>query len=83
MIELVDEKIKQKLSKLLSNVSTEKLSAISDMIKNGEDIESKIDMDKASKLLKSLNIDDSQANELIKTAKEELKKNPDILSKLK
>lgn len=80
---MFDNKIKKKLEGLLSGIDSDKLSQITDMIKNNDDIAKNIDMNKASALLKSLNLGDEVSGDMLKRALDELKKNPGIIDEFK
>lgn len=79
---MFDNKIKKKLEKLLADIDSDKIKEISQMIKSGGDIEKNIDLEKASSLIKSLNLENEITPEMISQGINKLKENPDILSEL-
>lgn len=79
---MIDNKIRKKLEKILKDIDTDKISQISEMIKSGGDIKGSIDLDKASSLIKSLNLENEITPDMISQGIDKLKENPDILSEL-
>lgn len=80
---MLDNKIKKKLEKMLDGMDSEKIREITEMIKSGEDVEKNIDFEKASSLIKSLNLQNEITPEMIAQGVNKLKENPDLLSELK
>lgn len=80
---MLDNKIKKKLEKMLDGIDADKLREMTEMIKSGENIEKNFDFNKASGILKSLNLENEITPEMIVQGMNTLKNNPDILSELK
>ncbi len=79
---MFDNKIKKKLEKLLSDIDPKKLAELTEMIKSGESLEKNIDFEKASKVLKSLNLENEITPDMLTEGLNKLRENPDILSGL-
>lgn len=79
---MFDNKIKKKLEKLLADIDPAKINELTEMIKSGESFEKNIDFEKASSVLKSLNLENEITPEMITQGINQLKENPDILSGL-
>lgn len=80
---MFENKIKKKLEKMLADIDPDKINEITDMLKSGDSIEKNIDMQKASDLIKSLNLENEITQEMISQGINKLKENPEILSELK
>ena len=80
---MFENKIKKKLEKMLADIDANKINEIADMLKSGDGIEKNIDMQKASNLIKSLNLENEITPEMISQGINKLKENPEILSELK
>ncbi|MBE7027658.1 MAG: hypothetical protein E7407_01315 [Ruminococcaceae bacterium] len=80
---MLDNKIKKKLEKMLDGIDADKLREMTEMIKSGENIEKNFDFNKASTILKSLNLENEITPEMITQGINTLKNNPDIISELK
>lgn len=68
---------------MLADIDSDKINEISQMINSGEDIEKNIDFNKASQILKSLNLENEVTADMITQGINKLRENPDILSELK
>ena len=79
---MFDNKIKKKLEKLLSGVDASQMGKLLEMVESGENIEKSIDFNKASQLLKSLNLENEVTPDMISKGIDKLKENPEILSEL-
>lgn len=82
-IDMVDNKIKKKLYKMLEDVNPQQIEQVANMIKSGDNIEKNIDFDKVSKLLKSLNLDKEITPDVILNGIDRLKDNPEIIDELR
>ena len=80
---MMDNKIKKKLEKMLDGIDANKLSEITKMLNSGGSIEKNFDFNKASAILKSLNLENEITPEMIVQGINTLKDNPDIISELK
>lgn len=80
---MLDNKIKKKLEKMLDGIDADKLRAMTEMLQSGDNIEKNFDFNKASSILKSLNLENEITNEMIIEGMNTLKNNPDIISELK
>ncbi len=80
---MLDNKIKKKLEKMLEGIDEDKLRAMTEMLKSGEDAKKNFDFNKASSILKSLNLENEITPEMIVQGIDTLKNNPDIISELK
>lgn len=80
---MLDNKIKKKLEKMLDGIDADKLRGMTEMLKSGGDVEKNFDFNKASSILKSLNLENEITPEMIVQGINTLKNNPDIISELK
>ena len=80
---MLDNKIKKKLEKMLDGIDADKLREMTEMLKSGDNVEKNFDFNKASSILKSLNLENEITNEMIIQGMNTLKNNPDIISELK
>ncbi|MBE7039622.1 MAG: hypothetical protein E7398_02710 [Ruminococcaceae bacterium] len=80
---MLDNKIKKKLEKMLDGIDADKLREMTEMLKSGDNVEKNFDFNKASAILKSLNLENEITPEMIIQGMNTLKNNPDILSELK
>ena len=80
---MLDNKIKKKLEKMLDGIDADKLREMTEMLKSGDYVEKNFDFNKASSILKSLNLESEITNEMIIQGMNTLKNNPDIISELK
>lgn len=80
---MVDSKIKKKLEKMLDGIDANKLGEITQMLNSKKGIEKNFDFNKASSILKSLNLENEITPEMIAEGIKTLNENPDIISELK
>ena len=80
---MFENKIKKKLEKMLADIDSDKINEITEMIKSGDNFEKNIDLNKASNLIKSLDLENDITPEMISRGISTLKENPEILSELK